>query len=275
MKAGKIIKPNIGFTSIPNEILQRADLSWKAKGLYSYILSLPHDWAIYKLELQKHSIDGRDSTLAGFNELVKAGYIEEIDLRDEGGRFAGCNYLVNLAPKTPITGFPFTDKPITDKPITENPQLINKHNTKETLTNYYIISENLKIFQKGFGVEERYHYEQENFIFFTDGSFNKKIIVPQSFFLNFAYTEHKIQVEGFFRNYFGNYAIENRADEFMKIAAMVFSSYHANTKGFEDFTHFLNVAKKVLTDLQSKRGEVRYNKNKDFHHETNHEQGWT
>ncbi len=277
MKAGKIIKPNIGFTSIPNEILQRADLSWKAKGLYAYILSLPPDWAIYKLELKNHSTDGRDSTLAGFNELVKAGYIIEIDIRDDGGRFAGCNYEVLLSPKPPITDFPFTDNPITDKPITENPKLINKHNTKETLTNYYIISERLKIFQKNFGVAERYPYEKENFIFFKDGDFLKKIVVAESFILEFAKTESGLMFEGFLRNYFNQYSPEQREAEFLKVAKKVFASYHANTEGLENFNHFLNIAKKIMADT-AKSGGYRKPVNKDFdfvNGKTEHEKGWT
>ena len=128
MQTGKISKSksNQKFTVIPNEILQEKELSWKAKGLICYLLSLPDDWVLYKTELQNHSTDGRDSTTAGFNELVSKGYIEVEEIRNNG-QFSGFNYLVH---NTPIAEKPITDLPITGNPISGNPQLQKKQNTK-------------------------------------------------------------------------------------------------------------------------------------------------
>ena len=47
---------------INKEMAQDKTLSWKARGLLLYLLSLPDDWNIYESELIKHATDGRDST---------------------------------------------------------------------------------------------------------------------------------------------------------------------------------------------------------------------
>lgn len=92
-------------------------LSWKAKGLLSYLLSLPDDWAINIEDLKKRSKDGKDGTTAGIKELMKAGYITRDRKRIEG-KFKGYDYTVHeISPKP--------EKPSTAKPITENPSILN------------------------------------------------------------------------------------------------------------------------------------------------------
>ncbi len=50
-------------------------LSWKAKGLHSYLMTKPDDWKVYLSELIKHSTDKRVSTGEGIKELERYGYI--------------------------------------------------------------------------------------------------------------------------------------------------------------------------------------------------------
>lgn len=69
---------NRDYTCISNEILRNAELSWKAKGLFCYILSLPDNWRLYKSELQNHGKDGRTAIDSGFDELENAGFIKSI-----------------------------------------------------------------------------------------------------------------------------------------------------------------------------------------------------
>ena len=75
------------YTCISNEILQRKDLSMRAKGLLVYLLSLPETWEIHKTELQKHFTDGRDAVFRAFEELEKKGYIQVKRYRDQEGKF--------------------------------------------------------------------------------------------------------------------------------------------------------------------------------------------
>jgi hypothetical protein len=86
------------FVIINKEALNDTNLSWKAKGLLAYLLSLPDDWQIYESEIVKHAKDGIDSTRTAIKELIDAGYIERQRVRDEKGRLKGYEYNVYEAP---------------------------------------------------------------------------------------------------------------------------------------------------------------------------------
>ena len=91
---GLIIKNSgrTNFAQISNEMLGNPNLSWKAKGLLSFLLSLPERWAVYKTSLSQFSKDGKDATTSAFNELIESGYILVQERRD-GGRF-GYDYII-------------------------------------------------------------------------------------------------------------------------------------------------------------------------------------
>jgi predicted transcriptional regulator len=57
-------------------------LSWKAKGIMIYLLSLPDDWKFYVEELVTHAKDGEKAFRSGFKELEKYGYVKRFPVRD-------------------------------------------------------------------------------------------------------------------------------------------------------------------------------------------------
>ena len=75
------------FTVINNTVLKDARLSWKAKGLFCYLLSLPEDWIIYQSELLNHATDGRESLRNAIQELEQLGYLQIEKKRDDKGQF--------------------------------------------------------------------------------------------------------------------------------------------------------------------------------------------
>lgn len=78
------VEKNKNYTVINNEILKRPDLSWKAKGIMAYILSLPDDWVIHLNEIMEHSTDGEASFRSGWRELTDLGYVERKPIREDG-----------------------------------------------------------------------------------------------------------------------------------------------------------------------------------------------
>lgn len=62
------------YTVMSNTHLKDERLSWKAKGIHSYILSLPDDWKVIIEHLKKVSTDGERSTRSGINELYELRY---------------------------------------------------------------------------------------------------------------------------------------------------------------------------------------------------------
>jgi hypothetical protein len=85
-------KRDCPFVQIDRQLFEDEDLSWKAKGLLSYLLSKPDDWEVYINQLTSASADGRHSTRSGIKELIEAGYIVRERDRSEDGTFEGYTY---------------------------------------------------------------------------------------------------------------------------------------------------------------------------------------
>lgn len=70
------VEKNGNYTVLHRAALNDARLSWKAKGIIAYMLSMPDDWVFYVEELIKHSSDGEKAFRSGFKELTKCGYVK-------------------------------------------------------------------------------------------------------------------------------------------------------------------------------------------------------
>ena len=132
------------FSVISNCCLRDCSLSWKAKGLFSYIMTLPPDWKLYRTELAKHATDGKDSIKAGFDELVNAGYIVATIVRDELGRTCGVDYDVYEDPTHADS--PPAGNPLPDNPIAGNPPLLNTNTLPSTDNTKIVYGEFLEKF---------------------------------------------------------------------------------------------------------------------------------
>lgn len=88
---GQILKAKrtSNFTILSNEILQSETLSFKAKGMLAYLLSLPSDWVLYKSQLHKNCKEGVDAIRSIWKELEEEGYIISVKMVDsETGHFS-------------------------------------------------------------------------------------------------------------------------------------------------------------------------------------------
>lgn len=68
-------KKETNFLVLDKTCLMQSDLSWGAKGLHSYLISLPSDWRVNVYDLKNRATNGRDSVRGLLNELEKAEYI--------------------------------------------------------------------------------------------------------------------------------------------------------------------------------------------------------
>lgn len=73
-------------------------ISWKAKGIMSYLFSKPDDWQIYQTQLEKVSIDGKASVRSTINELIDNGYMTRQSRRKSNGDFNGYDYTLHEYP---------------------------------------------------------------------------------------------------------------------------------------------------------------------------------
>lgn len=128
------------FTVMSNHHLRNKELSLKAKGLLTLMLSLPEDWDYSVLGLASLSKDGKDSVMSALDELVKNKYLSMTMGRDNKGHITGWDYDVY---ETPQSEKPSSEKPYAENPNTENPlqyntniDSIKEQSTKEVKDNY-------------------------------------------------------------------------------------------------------------------------------------------
>ena len=87
------------YTVMSNHHLRNANLSLKAKGLLSMMLSLPEDWNYTTRGLAKICKEGVDAIGAALRELEAAGYIVRHKLRDSQGRISDTEYVIYEQPQ--------------------------------------------------------------------------------------------------------------------------------------------------------------------------------
>lgn len=109
------------YTVMANHHLRNRDLSLKAKGLLSLMLSLPDDWDYTTKGLACICKDGVDSICATIKELEKAGYVKRRRLRDAQGRLSDLEYTILEKPEPPPSS---PVSPQRDNPVVVNPDVV-------------------------------------------------------------------------------------------------------------------------------------------------------
>ena len=126
------------YTVMSNHHLRNHELSLKAKGLLSMMLSLPDDWNYTTRGLAKICKEGVDAIGNALRELETAGYIVRHQLRDRQGRISDTEYVIyeQPQPRQLETPGPDTAEPDTASPDTEKPAELNieKSNTQKSIT---------------------------------------------------------------------------------------------------------------------------------------------
>jgi len=124
------VAKNTNYTVMSNHHLRNRELSLKAKGLLSQMLSLPENWDYTLAGLTRISLEGKDAIRAAVVELEKAGYVTRSRVRNEKGHLQGTEYVIRERPV-------FSAQPALEEPASENPTLedttqLNKDKNKIT-----------------------------------------------------------------------------------------------------------------------------------------------
>ena len=125
------VERNTGYTVMSNHHLRNKELSLKAKGLLSQMLSLPEDWDYTLAGLSYINREKIDAIREAVRELERAGYIQRSRERDEKGRLRGTDYIIYEQP--PNLDLPTLENPTLGNPTLENPTLENPTQEKPTL----------------------------------------------------------------------------------------------------------------------------------------------
>ena len=139
------------YTVMSNHHLRNTELSLKAKGLLSLMLSLPENWDYTTKGLAAICKDGIDSISSCIRELEKHGYIIRERMRNEKGQLTTIEYTILEQPKNtppeqekPIRENPVLDIPAQAEPIQENTAQLNIKELNTDISNTY----HIKSYQK-------------------------------------------------------------------------------------------------------------------------------
>ena len=136
------VEKNKGYTVMSNHHLRNKELTLKAKGLLSQMLSLPEDWDYTLQGLSFINREKIDAIRTAVWELEKAGYITRRQGRDDKGQMTAIEYTIYEQPQpvldyptleNPTSGKPVSDFPTTENPTSENPMQLNKEVLKTDL----------------------------------------------------------------------------------------------------------------------------------------------
>ncbi len=131
------------FAQIDAGGLLDPDIDFRSKGIWCYLMSRPETWTVQMKELSSASRDGRESTMAGINQLLSVEYILRKSGRGDDGRFEKSMYwffekrfseikktyeflsneLADFEPQAPLPQNPSTVK---HAPLPQNPSAV-KH----------------------------------------------------------------------------------------------------------------------------------------------------
>jgi hypothetical protein len=118
------------FTVLPNRALRDPYLSYRARGVLAYVLSMPDNWRTSADTLARQGLEGRDAIRASINELIRAGYARRVKAQDERGRYTTELHFYDTPKSVHILG-KFRGK--RDTPTTENQSSENQSSKEELL----------------------------------------------------------------------------------------------------------------------------------------------
>lgn len=145
------VNKNKNYTVMSNYHFKDKNLSLKAKGLLSQMLSLPDGWDYTVAGLCAINKESSGAMNSALKELENNKYLKRTKIQDEKGRF---DYIYDIYEK-PYMEKPDPENPCMDNPVLENSTQLNtyKQNTKK-LNTYNTISKDIEKSPQQFGNHE-------------------------------------------------------------------------------------------------------------------------
>ncbi len=186
------IEKNSNYTVMSNYHLRDRDLSYKAKGLLSFMLSLPDDWDYSLAGLCAISKESRDGIRSMLKELQEHHYVEIEKVRGDKGYFE-YNYLIYEVPhfinleneqNNPDMEKPHLDNPNVDMTTQINTNIINTKNQidkddKIKISSFFVPEEHNRLTLEL--IERGYINEDDIQIFYYDKLFNELLEEDNSY----------------------------------------------------------------------------------------------
>ena len=127
------------YVMVDRRTIDNDKLSFKAKGILTYLLSRPDGWEVNLVDLSKRGTDGLAAIKTGVKELKEAGYLKHAGTRSSvTGQFGTVIWEVYEVPQVgnQLTDAPdmVVGSPQVDLPQAGNPQVDNHMQVLSTLS---------------------------------------------------------------------------------------------------------------------------------------------
>ena len=186
------IEKNQNYIVMSNHHLRDRNLSYKAKGLLSFMLSLPEDWDYSLAGLCFISKESRDGIRSILKELQEHHYVEIEKVRGYKGYFE-YNYLIYEVPhfisleneqSNPDMENPHLDTPNVETTTQINTNIINTKkqidkDDKTKISSFFVAEEHNRLTLEL--IERGYINEDDIQIFYYDKLFNKLLEEDNSY----------------------------------------------------------------------------------------------
>jgi len=196
-----IEKHSQNYSLIDNAGLRDSVLTYKATGLWAFLISHPPDWQININHLINSKADGRDSVLSGLCELYDAGYLLYLKWRSADGTF-GSQYIVFESAQLKEKYLDRMNEDDKTKIATPyNPKSRTKKNQSETTTENPLWSGNGKTVTENPLPQNRYgKSDQTNNIYTNDSETNdlkqiKSPLTPQGEVVGKNFVDNSFEIQ--------------------------------------------------------------------------------
>lgn len=93
-----------GYQALPNQLLNDARLSFRARGLLAYMLARPPSWTFSAERIRAEGTEGREAVAAALRELARAGYYRADRYQRPDGRFGMVTHVAESPDLLPPVG---------------------------------------------------------------------------------------------------------------------------------------------------------------------------
>ncbi|MGN0162269.1 MAG: helix-turn-helix domain-containing protein [Candidatus Ornithomonoglobus sp.] len=131
------ISNKYNYTVISNTCIRDKNLSLKAKGLHTLMMSLPDNWEYSIRGLTAICKESKTAVMSALRELIDAGYVKRVKIQSAGNGFHKWIYSIYEAPQS---GSPGAENPCSENPNAENPNAENPCAENRTQINKDIIN---------------------------------------------------------------------------------------------------------------------------------------
>ena len=87
-------RANRRYASIPNAAMRDEHLSIEARGLLALLMTYTDTWTFRRSHLMQVAGVGRDKFQRLMRELIEAGYVRRVPVREDGGNVCGSEGLI-------------------------------------------------------------------------------------------------------------------------------------------------------------------------------------